>query len=62
MTDPTPRTPFARLGGYVIDAAALAGVASITYGVALFSRPAAFIVAGAFLLAGAWLTARRAGA
>lgn len=48
-----------KIAGYAVDAAALAGAASITYGVDLIFHPASYIVGGGFVLLAAWLTAAK---
>lgn len=61
MSDETKRPIAARLADLSLDAAALGGMAAITHGVDLVSRPAAFIVGGMLALAGCWLIARQGG-
>jgi len=56
-----PRAP-SPIVDFALDAATVVGAGLIDYGVALVSRPAAFIVAGAILMVGAWLFARRSAA
>lgn len=55
-------SPRRRSGGFaetILETIAIGGAISITYGVHLIYRPAAFIVAGLFALVGAVLIARR---
>jgi len=60
MTEQSSRTRFAAsLAERALEAAFVVGAGLIVYGVSLYQRPAAFIVAGAFLLGGAWLIARK---